>query len=120
MVCSLVLIYFDSPQLDKENKLYKTLDCWSRDKLNFDFLEKGLRIVSLLHFMYYFSRELLLMLYSINWPNFIVLFPFLFEILGNMCIAIVCFPGWDVTTFEVNLIFLFNLFFCINVTKCDH
>ena len=29
-----------------ENKLYKTLDYWLRDKFNFDFLEQGLGIVS--------------------------------------------------------------------------
>ena len=48
------------------------------------------------------------MLYSINWPNFIVWLPLLFEILGNMCIAIVCFLGCDVITFEINIIFLIN------------
>ena len=34
--------------------------------LNFDFLEKGLGIVSLPYFVYDFSREIFLMLYSIN------------------------------------------------------
>ena len=34
--------------------------------LNFDFLEKGLGIVSLPHFVYDFSRKIFLMLYSIN------------------------------------------------------
>ena len=29
-----------------ENKLHKTLGYWSRDTLNFDFLEKGMGIVS--------------------------------------------------------------------------
>ena len=29
-----------------KNKLYKTLDYWLKDKLNFDFLEQGLEIVS--------------------------------------------------------------------------
>ena len=47
MVCSLVSIYFDSPQLGiQKKKLYKTLDYRSRDKLKFDLLEKGLGIVS--------------------------------------------------------------------------
>ena len=49
-----------------KNKLYKIADYWSRDMLNFDFLEKGLGIVSLLHFVYDFSRKRFLMLYSIN------------------------------------------------------
>ena len=29
----------------------------------------------------------------------------LLEILGNMCIAIVCFPGYGVVNFEINLTF---------------
>ena len=36
---------------------------------------------------------------------------YLCEILGNMCIAIVCKPGCDVMNFEVNLIFLIKPFF---------
>ena len=54
-----------------KNKLYKTLDDWSRDMFNFDFFEKGLEIVSPSHFVYGFSRKMLLILYSINWRNFI-------------------------------------------------
>ena len=68
--------------------------------LNLDFLEKGLR---LLHFGYYFSRKIFRMLYSINWPNLIVWLPLLLEILGNMCIAIICFPDCDVINFGINL-----------------
>ena len=36
------------------------------------------------HFVYDFSGEMFLMLYSINGPNFIVQFPLLLEILSNM------------------------------------
>ena len=57
VVCSLVPIYFDSPQLNLEyNKtnLYKTLDYLSRDMLNFNFSEEGLGLVSLPHFVYDF------------------------------------------------------------------
>ena len=57
---------------------------------NFDFLDEGLGIVSPAHFVYGFSSEMFLMLYSINRPNFIVCLPLLVEILGNMWIAIVC------------------------------
>ena len=42
--------------------------------------------------------------------------------LGNMCIGIVCKPGFDVMSFEVNLIFLNKLFFLDNqklVTKSE-
>ena len=88
-----------------KNKLYKTLDFWSRDMLNFNFLEKSLGIVSLPHFVYDVLRKILLMLYSIYWPSFIVWLRLLLEILGNVYIAIVCFPGCDVINFEINVSF---------------
>ena len=62
------------------NKLFKTLHYWFRDLLSFDFLDKGLRIVSLAYFVYDFSTRTFLMLYSINWPNFIAWLPLLVEI----------------------------------------
>ena len=90
MVCSLISMHFGSPQIDIQSKLYKTLDYWSRDMLNFGFLEKGLEKVSPPQNVYHFSRKMILMLYDINWPNFIVRLPLLLEILSNMCIAFVC------------------------------
>ena len=55
---------------------------------------------------------MILMLYSIDWPLlFIACLPLLFEILGNMHIAIVCYPGYDVMDLEINLIFLIEPFF---------
>ena len=80
--------------------------------LNFDYLEKDLVIVSPPYFVYDFSRKIFLVLYSINWPNFIAwLLPLLLEILGNKCILIVCFRGFNVINFEINLIFLIKSFF---------
>ena len=76
---------------------------------NFDIL-KGLGIVSAAHFVYDFSTRMFLMLYSINWPNFIVCLPLLYQILDNMCIAIVYYPGCDVINFRINLIFLIKPF----------
>ena len=58
--------------------------------LNFNFLDKDLGIVSPAYFVYDFSTKMLLILYSINGPNFIAWFPLLLDILANMCIAIVC------------------------------
>ena len=78
--------------------------------LKFNFLGKGLRIVSPPHFLNDFSKKMLLMLYSINWPNFIAWFPLLLEILGNMCIAIICFSIYDVINFEINHAFLIKPF----------
>ena len=93
------------------NKLFKALRYWSRDILNFDFLDKGLGIVSSAHFVYDFSTKLFPFLYSINWPTFIPWLPLLLQILGNMSIAIVCYPGCDVMAFEINLTFLIESFF---------
>ena len=56
-----------------------------------------------------------LWLYFINWQNFIVCLRLLCEILGNMCIVIVCKPSCGVINFDINLIFLikpnFNFFY---------
>ena len=53
------------------------------------------------------------MLYSINLPNFIAWLPLLLEVLGNMCIAIVCEPGCDVINFKLNPIFQIKPFLYI-------
>ena len=52
-----------------------------------------------------------LMLYSVNWPHFVAWLSLLLEMLGKLCIAIVCFPGCDVIRFEINLIFLIKSFY---------
>ena len=74
---------------------------------NYDFLEKGSGMVSPQHFVY----EMFLMLFSINWPNFINWLHLLLEILVNMCITIVCCPGCDAINIEINLIFFMKSFF---------
>ena len=49
------------------------------------------RVLQLLpHFLHDFWIKVFLLLYSITWSNFIVWFSLLREILGNMCIVIVC------------------------------
>ena len=77
--------------------------------LNFDFLEKGLGIVSPSHSVYDFPRKVILfyyiLLHSNNWPNFIISLPLLREILANKCIVIVCESGCDIINFEINIIF---------------
>ena len=42
---------------DNKNKLYKTLDYWSKDILNFSFREKVLGLVAQSHFEYDFSQK---------------------------------------------------------------
>ena len=68
-----------------------------------------LGLVSPPHFVYDFSRKIFFMLYSINWPRFIVWLSLLFEMLGNMCILFV--SQYDVINFEINLSSLNKLFF---------
>ena len=45
------------------------------------------------------------MIYSINWPNFIAWLTLRLEILGNMCIVIICCPLCNAINFEINLSF---------------
>ena len=114
VICSLISIYFDSSQLAiNKKKLCNTLDYWFRDMPNFNFPGKGLGLVSPSHFVYNFSRKMFLMLHSTNWANFIVWLPLLLEILGNMCITIVCKPCCVVNKFVIDLIFLIELFSCM-------
>ena len=68
------------------------------------------KIVAPPHFVYDLSRKMFFMLHSINWPNFIVWFPLLLRYCA-ICIAIDCFPSFDVTYFGINLIFLIKSFF---------
>ena len=77
---------------------------------NFNFSEKSLELLYPPHFVYDFSRKHFLVLHFINWPKFIVWLPSLLEILGNMCITIVCKLGCHVRNFVINLIFLIKPF----------
>ena len=79
--------------------------------LNFDILEMGLGLVFPQHFVCDVSTKMFLMLYCMNWPNFIIWLSLRLEIQGNMFIAIVFFPGCDIINFEINLIFLIKPFF---------
>ena len=79
--------------------------------LNFNFSEKGLGLVSPSYFVNDIWRKMSLMLYSNNCQNFITWLLLLLEILSNMCIAIVCWPGCDVMDFEINFIFVMKIFF---------
>ena len=52
--------------------------------------KRGLELVSLPHFPHDFLRKIYLLLHPITWPNFNAWLPLLREILGNMCIVVVC------------------------------
>ena len=71
------------------------------------------RSVSPPHFVYDFSRKILLMFYSINRLHFIVCLPLLLETLCNMCIVIICCPVCDVTNFEIKHSFFIKPLFYI-------
>ena len=65
--------------------------------------KRCLELVSLPNFPHDFQRKIFHTLYSINSSKFIVWFPFVRKILGNLCIVIVCYPGCDVIDFATNL-----------------
>ena len=48
-----------------KSKMYKSLEYWSRDMLNFDFFQKGSGNS-------YFTTFYVWFLYPVNWPNFFV------------------------------------------------
>ena len=54
------------------------------------------------------------MVFSINWPIFIVWLSLLLELLSKMCIGIVCFSLSDIINFKINLIFLIKPFLYMN------
>ena len=78
--------------------------------VQFDSLEKSLRIAFLTYFVYDFSRKMSL-------KDFIACLCLLLEILGGMCIAIVCFPVCEAINFEINLVFLIQPFFYMTKTS---
>ena len=88
-----------------KSKMCKTLDYWSREKFNIDFLEEGPGIVSPPHFVYDFSRKMFLILYSINWSNLTVWLPLLLDILG-ICIFQLFLFQVVTSCFKIKLIFL--------------
>ena len=61
-------------------------------------------------FSAWFLGEMFLLLHSIVSSNFIVWLPLRCEILGNICIVIICKSGCDVINFETSIIFLIKLF----------
>ena len=67
----------------KKSKVYKTLDYWSRDLLNFNFSGNSF---STIFCVWFFQKKIFLMLYCINWPNLIAWLLLLLEILDNTCI----------------------------------
>ena len=71
----------------------------------FDFLEKGLWRAFTPHFAHDFSRKIFLVLFFINLPNFIAWLFLRLEMLGNICIIIICCTVCEIISFEINLSF---------------
>ena len=61
---------------------------------------RGLKLVSLPHFLDDFWRKIFLFLYLISWQNFIFCLALLRGILGIMCITIIRLPGCDIISFS--------------------
>ena len=70
--------------------------------LNFNFSDKSLGLVSPSHFVYDFSKKMFLMFHVLLADQ--ISLSLLLEILGSMCITIVCLPGCDVIKIESNLL----------------
>ena len=84
--------------------------------VNFDFLEKGLEVVSPPHFVYYFSKKKEMshaILCSINWSNFISWIVFTSWGIRQYlyCNCLFTLPACAVINFGINIIFPIKLFF---------
>ena len=73
---------------------------------NFVFSEKSLELVSSPHFLHDFFKKIYPLLYSIKWQDPIVWLPLHLEILSNVCIVLVCYPGCNIIDLKLNLVFL--------------
>ena len=72
--------------------------------------KQDLGLVAMSYFQHDFSIEIFFALYFLNWQNFIVWLSLLLEILGNICINIICFTVYYVINFEINLNFFVKPF----------
>ena len=108
-LCTVCFFWMGSWGLSRyfENKLQNT--CFYLI-LTFYKKRKRFRTSLLASFSAYFLKKNISLIYSINWPHFIVWLLLLCEILRNMCITILCKPGCDAMHFEVNLILLVKPF----------
>ena len=89
-----------------ESKLYKTLDYWSRDMLNFNFSEKGLGLVSPPHFVNDFWKKCfscyLLLIYQISLSDCLYFWRY-----WTIC-ALKLFVNQAVASKNLKLTYLFN------------
>ena len=102
VISILVLMYFGRPRLDNKKRIKP--------------FQIGLLIQRYTQFWIStifcvrFSRKILLMLCSINWPNFIECL-LLLEIFVDICVLIICCPVREVINFGINHQSFFIKFF---------
>ena len=119
---SVFLLYVQVEDYQSKLKLVLTISFYFIQNV-FKKTNRGLELVSLPHFLYDFWKKALLTLYSINWPNFIVWLPLLFEISGNIFTVTVCYPVWNAINFEFFPSLLIKPFFHIikkSGQKCEY
>ena len=78
-----------------KNKPYRISDCWSKDKLSFDFLEKEVGLVSAPHFEHGFFKKNISPVYCIYWPNFMMWF--LWFLFFSLSIRVFFHRHWRLT-----------------------
>ena len=61
-------------------------------------------------FLVWYLKKSIFMLYSINWPNFIIWLPLILGILGNNRIVLICFSVCDV----INNFLIKSLLYMLN------
>ena len=75
-------------------------------------------------FSTWFLKERISYALFIKWPSFIASLAFFLDILGNICITVICFPVCDVAiNFEINLSFFiksFSYIFNKSGQKCQY
>ena len=89
------------------SQLHKSLDCWSRYMLRFEFLEKSLGLVLPPHSVHDFSK-ILFSFYILETDPISLSDCLYFLRYCVTCIlhALIIFPVYDIIDFEINLIFL--------------
>ena len=118
VINTLVLIYFSSSWLRHTIKT----NCIKVQTVDPQMLEKSLELVSPHHIFptpYFpcgFLRKIFLILYSVNLPNLIAWLLLHFEILGIICIKVICFSVSDTIHFELDFNFPFKSFFYMTKT----
>ena len=105
MVSTLVLINFGRPRLGYTAKtnfiIFQTVDPKRHSILIFNKGSGNSFSIT----PHNFSRKILAILYSFNWPNLIIWLTLLLDILGNICIVIISCKVYEVINFKIKQFF---------------